>query len=244
MFSWFFGEDDEAEYEWRIDDRRTPTLSQIGEDRDWIDVSVGVSHVVALKGDGSLWAWGWNEHGQLGDGTTETRYEPVRVEFPMMETEPPTEPQITILPGPGAQSPFIPFYARSARLVGSYDRTVLQYPLMIRSMDDLIEHQWLYRDVYIWKGWASEPINEHFFGGYTETFFENQYLVIFNISEQLSSSIGYQVDMVVADGNIGVTRSIPTGVILTDMADWRFILELDNSMVPEQFHVSISDEVR
>jgi alpha-tubulin suppressor-like RCC1 family protein len=28
----------------------------------------GQYHTVALKTDGSLWAWGYNEYGQLGDG--------------------------------------------------------------------------------------------------------------------------------------------------------------------------------
>ncbi|MDP4028816.1 MAG: choice-of-anchor D domain-containing protein [Gallionella sp.] len=36
-------------------------------------------HTVALKPDGSLWAWGFNSRGQLGDNTTTTRYSPVQV---------------------------------------------------------------------------------------------------------------------------------------------------------------------
>ena len=36
-------------------------------------------HVVAVKRDGSVWAWGFNSEGQLGDGTTVTRLVPTRV---------------------------------------------------------------------------------------------------------------------------------------------------------------------
>ena len=33
-------------------------------------ISAGVSHTVAIKEDGSVWAWGRNQYGQLGDGAT------------------------------------------------------------------------------------------------------------------------------------------------------------------------------
>lgn len=36
-------------------------------------------HNAAIKDDGSLWMWGDNEYGQLGDGTTEDRAEPVKI---------------------------------------------------------------------------------------------------------------------------------------------------------------------
>lgn len=42
-------------------------------------VAAGESHSLAVKSDGSLWAWGWNHCGQLGDGTTTTRPGPVYV---------------------------------------------------------------------------------------------------------------------------------------------------------------------
>jgi alpha-tubulin suppressor-like RCC1 family protein len=42
-------------------------------------VSAGGFHTVALTLDGRLWAWGYNEFGQLGDGTTITRLTPVQV---------------------------------------------------------------------------------------------------------------------------------------------------------------------
>jgi alpha-tubulin suppressor-like RCC1 family protein len=47
---------------------------------DVIAISAGfVSHAVALKSDGTVWAWGSNSYGQLGDGTTMNRMIPVQV---------------------------------------------------------------------------------------------------------------------------------------------------------------------
>jgi hypothetical protein len=35
----------------------------------------------SLDGDGTVWAWGYNDHGQLGDGTTQDRPSPVQVQI-------------------------------------------------------------------------------------------------------------------------------------------------------------------
>lgn len=42
-------------------------------------IAAGFYHTVALKSDGTVWTWGWNWAGQLGDGTTTSRRTPVRV---------------------------------------------------------------------------------------------------------------------------------------------------------------------
>ena len=42
-------------------------------------VSAGAAHTLALKDDGTVWAWGYNSNGQLGDGTDTDRCEPVQV---------------------------------------------------------------------------------------------------------------------------------------------------------------------
>jgi len=52
---------------------------QIGTNSHWIHVSTGGGHTIALQENGSLWAWGDNRFGQLGDGTTTNRIEPVQV---------------------------------------------------------------------------------------------------------------------------------------------------------------------
>lgn len=44
-----------------------------------IAISAGNSHTLALKRDGTVWAWGANESGQLGDGTITERSRPVQV---------------------------------------------------------------------------------------------------------------------------------------------------------------------
>ena len=44
-----------------------------------LTVACGGRHSLALRADGTVWAWGANECGQLGDGTTQYRVAPVQV---------------------------------------------------------------------------------------------------------------------------------------------------------------------
>lgn len=46
---------------------------------DVIDTEIGYNYVFAIKSDHSLWAWGKNEKGQLGIGSTEPSDTPVKV---------------------------------------------------------------------------------------------------------------------------------------------------------------------
>ena len=43
------------------------------------EIQLPYSHTLAIKTDGTLWAWGQNEHGQVGNGSTEPVYTPVKV---------------------------------------------------------------------------------------------------------------------------------------------------------------------
>jgi hypothetical protein len=53
--------------------------AQVGHESNWIQVSTGQSHTVAVKSNMSLWAWGKNNLGQLGDGTTVNKGSPVQI---------------------------------------------------------------------------------------------------------------------------------------------------------------------
>lgn len=43
------------------------------------DITSGDRHAMAIKTDGTLWGWGWNQYGQIGNGTTTNSYSPVKV---------------------------------------------------------------------------------------------------------------------------------------------------------------------
>jgi len=56
-------------------DQSISNLSSVKDD----NASIVGSHTIAITTDGSLWSWGLNTSGQLGDGTSTTQYEPIRI---------------------------------------------------------------------------------------------------------------------------------------------------------------------
>lgn len=50
-----------------------------GGGTNWKDVATSSVHMVAVKTDGSIWTWGANGTGQLGDGSTTSRSSPASV---------------------------------------------------------------------------------------------------------------------------------------------------------------------
>ncbi|MCL2608119.1 MAG: Ig-like domain-containing protein, partial [Methanomassiliicoccaceae archaeon] len=51
----------------------------IYENYKFLTVSTGNGHTMAIKEDGTLWAWGSNSSGQLGDGTNIERLSPIQM---------------------------------------------------------------------------------------------------------------------------------------------------------------------
>jgi alpha-tubulin suppressor-like RCC1 family protein len=58
---------------------RSRPITVIGGFTDWTSVSAGSGHTVALRANGTAWAWGSNVSGRLGDGTITARSSPVSV---------------------------------------------------------------------------------------------------------------------------------------------------------------------
>jgi alpha-tubulin suppressor-like RCC1 family protein len=52
---------------------------QVGTDTNWSIISANNSITYAIKADGTLWAWGDNSQGALGDNTTISRSSPVQI---------------------------------------------------------------------------------------------------------------------------------------------------------------------
>ena len=58
------------------------TYPDLPADFTYVQVSAGSYHSLALGSDGNAYAWGWNEYGRLGDGTSTDQHTPVRVKKP------------------------------------------------------------------------------------------------------------------------------------------------------------------
>lgn len=63
---------------WHRQDRDKPWKKVPGL-KNIVQVAIGGSHYLALRSDGTIFAWGKNDKGQLGDGTTDDSDTPVEV---------------------------------------------------------------------------------------------------------------------------------------------------------------------
>ena len=57
---------------------KSSPVQTIAGGTNWKQVSASGSHTAAIKTDGTLWTWGQNNFGQLGDNTTTSKYSPVQ----------------------------------------------------------------------------------------------------------------------------------------------------------------------
>ena len=55
---------------------KSSPVQTISAGTDWKQVSCGLFHTSAIKTDGTLWTWGRNGYGQLGDNSTIAKSSP------------------------------------------------------------------------------------------------------------------------------------------------------------------------
>ena len=55
----------------------TPT--RVGTESDWRSISAGDGHTCGRRGAGTLWCWGGNDEGQLGDDSTDEQLAPTQI---------------------------------------------------------------------------------------------------------------------------------------------------------------------
>jgi alpha-tubulin suppressor-like RCC1 family protein len=75
---WLWGENNNGQLGDGTRTYRVEPVQEITHASDWKMVALGQSYTVALKNDGTIWGWGYNGHGELGDGTTALRVSPVQ----------------------------------------------------------------------------------------------------------------------------------------------------------------------
>jgi alpha-tubulin suppressor-like RCC1 family protein len=66
---WGWGRNAEGEAGTGTDPGNVVNPTQIGTATNWVTVSCGYDHTLAITADGKLWAWGQNYEGEIGDGT-------------------------------------------------------------------------------------------------------------------------------------------------------------------------------
>jgi alpha-tubulin suppressor-like RCC1 family protein len=75
---WLWGRNDNGQLGNNTANNTSSPVQTIAFGVNWKQVSAGRYHTAAIKTDGTLWSWGQNTSGQLGDNTTTTKSSPVQ----------------------------------------------------------------------------------------------------------------------------------------------------------------------
>ena len=75
---WLWGMNSQGELGDNTTTSKSSPVQTVSAGTNWKQVAVGTPIVAAIKTDGTLWTWGNNTYGQLGDNTTTSRSSPVQ----------------------------------------------------------------------------------------------------------------------------------------------------------------------
>ncbi|MDF1884195.1 Ig-like domain-containing protein [Sulfurimonas sp. SAG-AH-194-C21] len=75
---WTWGQNDHGQLGDGTIDNGKSFIQEVSASTTWSSIETGRAHTVAIKSDGTLWAWGWNLYGQIGDGTITNKSTPTQ----------------------------------------------------------------------------------------------------------------------------------------------------------------------
>jgi alpha-tubulin suppressor-like RCC1 family protein len=75
---WSWGRNDIGQMGDNTTLHKSSPVQTISGGTNWKQVSMGTFHISAIKTDGSLWLWGYNNYGQLGNNTITNKSSPIQ----------------------------------------------------------------------------------------------------------------------------------------------------------------------
>ena len=76
---WTWGQNNHGQLGTNNTTARQSPVQTISAGTDWKVVTCGLDHVTSIKTDGTLWSWGLNDKGQLGDNSLVKKSSPVQI---------------------------------------------------------------------------------------------------------------------------------------------------------------------
>lgn len=77
LFCW--GKNDKSQFGDNTTTSRATPYQVSANGENWLSIATGQAHACAIKGDNTLWCWGDNSHGQIGNGTINNQPTPFQV---------------------------------------------------------------------------------------------------------------------------------------------------------------------
>jgi len=139
----------------------------------------------------------------------------------------------------------IDFKAQYIRTNGYVPDAVYPIITVISSREELEQYYEDYKDIYDLSAHPTVYIDTTIgfldaIEKYPDKFFAKQFLLLI-LLEEGSGSIRHKLKRVEENGTIVIDRLRPEPQTC-DMAEWHIFIELDNSFLPEQFHVEFIDK--
>jgi alpha-tubulin suppressor-like RCC1 family protein len=76
---WVWGDNTWGQLGDNTSTKKSSPVQTVAGGTNWKQVSAGGYHLMAIKTDGTVWGWGWNDAGEIGDNSVTWRSSPVQI---------------------------------------------------------------------------------------------------------------------------------------------------------------------